>query len=82
MDKSLIIKVNGQSVEVAAGTVLAKALADLGIRRFRSSVSGQPRAPLCGMGVCYECRVTINGRPHCKSCHTLCEHGMEVQTDE
>ncbi len=29
-----------------------------------------------------ECRVTINGQPHCRSCQTLCEEGMEVRTDE
>jgi sarcosine oxidase subunit alpha len=34
------------------------------------------------MGICLECRVTINGQPHRRSCQTLCEPGMEVQTDE
>ncbi len=46
----------------------------------RRSVSGQLRAPLCGMGVCQECRVTINGRAHVLSCQTLCQPGMDVQT--
>jgi len=34
------------------------------------------------MGVCFECSVTIDGRPHCRSCQTLCAEGMEVRTDE
>ncbi|HEY4962870.1 MAG TPA: 2Fe-2S iron-sulfur cluster-binding protein [Terriglobales bacterium] len=47
----------------------------------RRSVSGEPRGALCGMGICFECRVSINGRPHCRSCQILCEPGMEVNTD-
>jgi predicted molibdopterin-dependent oxidoreductase YjgC len=34
------------------------------------------------MGICMECRVTINGETHCRSCQTLCEAGMEVRTEE
>jgi sarcosine oxidase subunit alpha len=52
------------------------------VKQFRRSVSGQPRTPVCGMGVCMECRVTINGQTQSRSCQTLCESGMEVQTDE
>jgi D-hydroxyproline dehydrogenase subunit gamma len=48
---------------------------------FRRSVKGDPRGPLCGMGICFECRVTIDGIPHSPSCQTLCRAGMEVRTD-
>ena len=33
------------------------------------------------MGICYECRVTIDGRAHAKSCQIPCAEGMEVRTD-
>jgi predicted molibdopterin-dependent oxidoreductase YjgC len=33
------------------------------------------------MGTCFECRVTVNGKPHQRSCQTLCCEGMEVTTD-
>jgi D-hydroxyproline dehydrogenase subunit gamma len=36
---------------------------------------------LCGMGICFECRVTIDGREHCRSCQIPCAEGMEVRTD-
>ena len=75
------MRVNGKVVNVPAGTVLAAAIALAGESRFRRSVAGEPRAPLCGMGVCMECRVTLNGKLHVLSCLTLCEEGMEVQTD-
>jgi predicted molibdopterin-dependent oxidoreductase YjgC len=76
------IKINGKGTSVKAGTFVSAALAKAGITRFRSSVTHTPRAPLCGMGVCFECRVTIDGEPHCRSCHTICKDGMEVITDE
>ena len=75
------IKINGRGISVPAGTVVAAAIAQAGISRFRRSVLGKARGPLCGMGSCMECRVTINGRPFCRSCLTLCEEGMEVRTD-
>lgn len=76
------LTVNGKGVTVPAGSTVAAAIARAGFTLFRRSVSGAPRAPLCGMGVCHECAVTINGRAHCRSCQLLCEPGMEVRTDE
>lgn len=81
MNEQVQIKVNGSGVQVPSGTVVAAAIARAGISRFRRSVLGNPRGPLCGMGICMECRVTINGQEYCRSCLTLCEEGMEVQTD-
>ena len=75
------LRVNGRPLRVLAGTVLAAALAQAGATAFRRSVSGQPRGPLCGMGICMECCVTLNGQPHSRSCQTICGEGMEVLTD-
>ena len=72
------IKVNQSQLKVPSGTVVAAALALAGITQFRRSVCGQPRGPLCGMGICMECRVTINGQSNCRSCQILCEENMEV----
>ena len=82
MADTVAIRVNGRDVRVPAGTTLAAALARAGEIRFRRSVSGEPRGPLCGMGVCFECRVTVDGRPYVRSCQTVCEEGMEVRTDD
>lgn len=82
MNNQVQIRVNGQKVSVATGTVVAAAIAKAGISRFRLSPQRHPRGPLCGMGVCMECRVTIDGRAHTRSCLTLCSDGMEVQTGE
>ena len=82
MDSPVTLHVNGRPVTVPAGTPVAVALAQAGEPRFRRSIKGESRTPLCGMGVCFECRVMINGQPHRRSCQTACEEGMEVRTDE
>lgn len=74
------LSVNGSPVTVFAGVTVAVAVAIAG-QTCRTSVSGEARGPLCGMGICFECRVSINGVPHCRSCQILCEPGMEVKTD-
>jgi len=72
--------IDGIPVHVAGGTTVAAAILVAGKMRFRTSVSGEPRGPLCGMGICFECRVTIDGIAHCRSCQILCRDGMDVRT--
>ncbi|MFM0082139.1 (2Fe-2S)-binding protein [Paraburkholderia sediminicola] len=74
------LTIDGRSVEVDVGTTVAAALVVAGTNGTRTSVSGQPRAALCGMGMCQECRVTIDGRAHALACQTLCREGQVVCT--
>lgn len=60
--------VNGRPVRLEDGAVLASRLLELGWTRFHDSRSGAPRGPLCGMGTCHECRVTLDGVEHVRSC--------------
>ena len=77
---AVTISADGRSVRVPAGVTVAAALLDLGTFAFRRSVSGEPRAPLCGMGTCYECRVTIDGVAHRRACLVTVAEGMHVTT--
>ncbi|PZP23101.1 MULTISPECIES: (2Fe-2S)-binding protein [Pseudomonas] len=70
---------DGRPLRVADGTSVAAALALGGDGCTRTSVSGQRRAPLCGMGICQECRVSIDGVRRL-ACQTLCREGMRVET--
>jgi predicted molibdopterin-dependent oxidoreductase YjgC len=79
-EPKLDIVIDGERVSVAAGTTVAAALFDHGVSAFRRSVSGEPRSPVCCMGVCFECRVTIDSRPHRRACMTVVADGMRVQT--
>lgn len=80
MSRRLTIFVNGRAVEAREGTTVAAALLNAGVPGFRRSVEGEMRGPVCGMGVCMECRVTIDGEAQVRSCQRLCRDGMEVET--
>jgi len=73
---------NGRQLHVDAMITVASALLNAGEGCFRRSTSGTERGPLCGMGVCQECRVTIDGAPHQRACMTLVEAGMRVDTEQ
>lgn len=75
------VTVNGQPVEVPVGSSVAAAVARV-TAHSRRSVRGEPRAPLCGMGVCFECRVQVDGVAHVRSCMTPVSEGMQVRTDD
>jgi D-hydroxyproline dehydrogenase subunit gamma len=77
--QSLIVNVNGVPVTVTSGTTVAAAILMTGAL-IRRSVTGEPRGPLCGMGICFECRATIDGVPHQRTCQVVCAQGMEVHT--
>lgn len=73
------IRIDGEHHDVPAGMTVAAALALSGDVTTRTSVTGQRRAPVCGMGVCQECRVLINGVRRL-ACQTVCCEGMDVDT--
>jgi len=80
MPDNVVLSVNGSEVTVSVGSMVAAAVAIAGETAFRTSVQGEPRGPLCGMGICFECRVTIDGVRHVRACQSVCQSGMQVQT--
>ncbi|MQR00765.1 2Fe-2S iron-sulfur cluster-binding protein [Glaciimonas soli] len=82
-DLTITVHINGHRVTVVDGCSVAAALslAAAGAPGItRRSVSGMLRAPLCGMGICQECRVTIDGNPYSLACQTICVAGMQIET--
>lgn len=71
---------NGKTIVATEGITVAAAIANQGIYAYRQSVGGEPRGPLCGMGICFECEVTVEDRPHVRSCQLLVREGMKVET--
>jgi len=80
MSASVDLMINGRSVTVAEGATVAAALLNAGELGFRASPKDDSRAPLCGMGICYECRVTIDGLAQQRACMTRVHSGMNVVT--
>jgi len=82
MPDAIQLRINGASMRVPQGCTVAAAVLLAGRSGFRRSVSGELRGPLCAMGICFECRVVIDGQPHVRSCQLLCREGMEVTVGE
>lgn len=80
MSVHVSLNVNGKSIEVVEGASVAAAVAQAGAV-FRRSLTGEPRAALCGMGTCFECRVTIDGVAQQQACMLPARSGMQVMTD-
>ncbi len=81
--EELTLLVNGRQIKAYAGETVLVALLAAGIKKFKqSSVLKEDRGPLCGMGVCYECLVTINGIPDQRACLIEVKNGMEITLDE
>ena len=79
MPEQIVVRVNGSKVTVAAGATAAVAIL-IAAGSSRTSVSGEPRAPVCGMGTCFECRARINGEAQQRSCQVVCKLEMEIET--
>jgi len=71
------ITLNGKRMQVSQGTTVAAAMM-MADEACRISVSGEPRAPLCGMGICMECRATVNGVKQQRTCQMFCVADMDV----
>ncbi|CAD6531375.1 hypothetical protein LMG27952_02572 [Paraburkholderia hiiakae] len=84
-ETNTMLTIDGRKVGVAPGSSVAAAIAiaakaENAAPVTRRSVSGALRGPLCGMGICQECRVTIDGVPHRLACQTVCAADMHVVT--
>jgi hypothetical protein len=80
MPEKFTIQVNRRSVTVDDETTIAVAI--LKAKEFiRTSITGERRGPLCAMGICFECRATVNGVPHQRTCQMLCTPGMNVDAE-
>ena len=77
------LTVDGRAVPAFEGETVLAALQAAGIKKLRHSrQSVEARGALCGMGICYECRVTINGVPDQRACMTPVQDGMVIATGE
>jgi D-hydroxyproline dehydrogenase subunit gamma len=74
------ISINGTPQEIEEGASLLVVLLNKGQHTQRLSVSGANRCGICGMGICFECRVVVDGKI-VRACQTGCHEVMEVWTN-
>ena len=82
MPDAISITVNGARLSVPPDTTVLAAILSAGIPMVRRSITAEPRGPLCGMGICFECRATVNHERHARTCQLLCVPGMDIRTDD
>lgn len=79
MSDPLTFSFEGETLSARPGQSLAAALTDAGQRVFRYTAKGSPRGVFCGMGVCQDCLLTVDGQPNQRACMTLARNGARVQ---
>jgi predicted molibdopterin-dependent oxidoreductase YjgC len=74
------MEIDGRPVRAAPGQTVASVLLGAGVTVFRHTQAGEPRGIFCGMGVCFECLVTVDDLLGQRACVTLARPGMQVRT--
>jgi predicted molibdopterin-dependent oxidoreductase YjgC len=79
--QTVALTVDGEVVQAFPGETVATVLLALGCQTFRQTARlHAPRGLYCGMGVCFDCLVTIDGLPNVRACMTQVRAGMVVET--
>ena len=74
------ILVDGEAVEAYEGECLAAALLASGRRATRwTTRTGEPRGYFCGMGICHDCLVRVEGHGNVRACMTAVSDGLMVE---
>ncbi len=76
--RTITFQFDGSSIAALEGETIAAALSAAGIVAFRRTQSGAPRGLHCGMGACFDCVVTVDGRIGQRACMTKVADGMIV----
>ncbi|GLW67408.1 proline dehydrogenase [Actinomadura rubrobrunea] len=76
----LRITVDGEPLTGVAGQTIAGVLLAAGRRAWRRGPSGAPRGVFCGIGVCFDCVVTVNGERDVRACRRRARDGDVVAT--
>lgn len=76
------IKVDGKTILAYSGQTIAEALLANGCRVLRMTRNHAPRGVYCGMGICYECRMIVNGIPNVRTCMTPATPNCKITTQD
>lgn len=77
------ITLDGREIEALPGQTVAAALWAAGVTAWRTTRGeGRPRGIFCGIGVCYDCLVTVNDHPNQRACLVPLHPGDAIRTQE
>jgi predicted molibdopterin-dependent oxidoreductase YjgC len=75
----VVLTLDGRPVTAYEGESVAALLLAEGITATRVTSGGEPRGVYCGMGVCFDCLVVVDGVPNTRACVTWVREGMTVE---
>lgn len=76
------IVLDGEPADAYEGETVAALLLAQGAIATRRTIKGEPRGIFCGMGVCFDCLVVVDGVPNTRACMTWVRDGMQVQRQD
>lgn len=78
--KKVSIEVDGKKIDAYEGEPIAAALWAAGIKDFRYTIKRkEPRGYFCGIGLCTDCMMIVNGVPNIRTCVTLVQDGIKIK---
>ena len=77
----MTIYLDDRPIRAFSGESVAAALMAAGVRAFRKSRLGEARGPYCGIGNCFDCVLTVDGRPNVRTCNLPVRDGMALRND-
>jgi D-hydroxyproline dehydrogenase subunit gamma len=79
--KPFEIEVDGKKILAYEGETIAAALIAAGLLIFnRTEKRNEPCSLYCGIGICHQCVMIIDGIPNTRACQTLASPGCRVET--
>jgi predicted molibdopterin-dependent oxidoreductase YjgC len=77
------VTLDDREIEALPGHTVAAALWAAGVVSWRTTRgTGRPRGVFCGIGVCFDCLVTVNDRPNQRACLVPVRPGDAIRTQE
>ncbi|MFV0132651.1 (2Fe-2S)-binding protein [Streptomyces sp. HMX87] len=74
---------DGREIEALPGQTVAAALWAAGVTSWHTTRgTGRPRGVFCGIGVCFDCLVTVDDRPNQRACLVPVRPGAVIRTQE
>ncbi|WP_454854167.1 FAD-dependent oxidoreductase [Rhizobium binxianense] len=79
--KTEVVEFDGRTIEARHGESLAACLTAAGVKSFRTTALGADRGMYCGMGVCQDCLVEVDGKPNQRACMTKVTGPIRVRSE-
>lgn len=74
---------DGRPIRALPGQSVAAVLWAAGILTWRTTrLNGKPRGAFCGIGSCFDCLATVNGRPNQRACLVPAGPGDTITTQK